>query len=1238
MTSLRIQIENIHCKKCEQFIKAILSRYFTFPESDAPNEICSVGTEIDNPGQTYDSKNDPGNTVEVVDGESLLTLKPPFFKHPGPMEKIQATAFHVDIATGVITINYMAELNDIKDPVLLRNVKSILEDAGFEVEDAYYIRDLESSRSNHVSDNSNLLHGTSIFQWVQGRFFERKIQRKRHRNHLKHCEYCRNLGSGSRSFDSEKNQSEYTEGGTAYQATIAIGGMTCASCSQRVEHAVRDVMKEGESVSVDLLNNVAKVTVANKQSVQKILLSIRDTGYDAKLFEILPVTTESKYKVTAAIGGITCAACASTINNVVKELPFIDDVAINVVSKVGIFILDSDKPEYLETLRESVEDAGYDFDLIGKIEKIEHASARKAHRTVNLRIDGMYCNHCPERIDNALKRFGTSQLIIDSDITLKHPFIQFSYIPNTEKGITIRAIIDVLLKEIGANSDNNFKITIVEELTLEEHLKRMAKKGTREILLRLGVTTMFAIPTFIFGVVGMALLSSDNMFRMWLMEPLWHGNVSRVVWILLILSTPVYFFMADIFHRKALKEIRSLWIQKNNWRRRFFKFGSMNLLMSLGTSVAYFASVALLAIGATQTETGHKDITTYFDSVVFLTFFLLIGRLLESISKSKTAAAINNLGSMKQQNARLVEKIGEETHERVIDVKYLESGDYIKISHGESPPSDCIIVEGETQFDESALTGESIPVNHAEGEQIFAGTVNIGRTTILAKLAAVEGDSLLDQIMNTVRDGQLKRAPVEKLADALTGYFVPLIVLLAILTWVIWLSLGYTNKLPLDYLDADVGGWAVWSLEFAISVFVVACPCGIGLAAPTAIFVGAGLAAKHGILAKGGGASFQDGSRVSVVCFDKTGTLTKGGAPQVTNFAIHDSPKIKIFAAQLARDLESNSKHPLAIGVRNFINEQYGEKLTTTKIPVTQEVPGLGMDGEILFSDGLAKDSIWNELKPTRVILGNERFMTQNKVNMTSNQLKLLDEWKTQGKSVVVVALQCQNFFQSLKFFPVLLMAARDEIREDAKGVINCLKNEGIECWMISGDNEKTAKTIAKELGIDQVVAEVLPDEKAEKIQWIQNTYRKNGKQAVVAMVGDGVNDAPAMSQADVGIALASGSDLAMISCDFVLLSSSRTLSSLLVLFQLSRKVFRRVNFNFAWALCYNMIAVPIAAGVIYPYRHSRLSPVWASAAMALSSISVIISSLALRLFRPSKVALSNGIEIPQSTIQHSFR
>lgn len=1084
-----------------------------------------------------------------------------------------------------------------------------IEDVGFLVKD-YEIHDIGS-------DVPLLHHTYNTWPFLPWTFFSRK---RRLRHHREHCLQCREEPKSDEDSQVTQVVSEQLE----YRAVFTVSGMTCSACATTVTNAIEEVLskyhsdKTGQSCSVDAINHTAVAIIPNKQVANSIIQAIKDSGYSAILVEVLPVERETRYRISAAIGGITCAACASSISNAVADLDFLVEHAISVVSKSGVFILDSNDEQKVQQLKDTVEDCGFDFEVIS-ITKINHASTKKVTRTVNLKIKGMFCEHCPEAITELLENHGDA-IVIEDPVTLQNPLVKFTYIPSPP-ALTIRSI----LQEI---RDRNFDVEIVEEVSLDEHLRRIAKKETLKIAYRLLLTTIIAIPTFVFGIVGMSFLPKDNSFKKWLDEPIWAGNVARMEWILFFLATPVYFFAADIFHVKAFKEIRSLWKHNVPWKRRLFRFGSMNLLMCLGTTVSYIASLILLGLSAHVNPSGHAHgfTSTYFDSVVFLSFFLLIGRLLESYSKSKTAEAITNLGSLKPSTATLLTKeaSGAFGNDEKVAINLLEIGDFIRIVPGESPPVDCIIVQGESQFDESALTGESHPVLHSSGEQVFAGTVNKGPNSIIAKLSALDGTSLLDNIVNTVRDGQMRRAPIERVADILTGYFVPLIVLLAILTWIIWISLGYSGALPKSYMNNDIGGWAVWSLEFAIAVFVIACPCGIGLAAPTALFVGAGLAAQNGILARGGGMAFQEGSKINVVCFDKTGTLTVGGDPKITNFAVHGDKTIKRFALQVARDMEVNSSHPLAKAVKSFIDdlcEKQRIALGKVKVPEITEIAGRGLRGEVVLDD--SDDNEWIQYRPTGVLLGNENLMIENRVSLSSHQQMVLNNWKLQGKSIIIVSLQCENFFHTQQFIPVLLLACRDEIRPEAKSVIQELKRSGIQTWMISGDNSTTANTIAKELGIDNVVAEVLPEEKAEKIKWIRQTNLVNGAPPVVAMVGDGINDAPALSTADVGIALASGSDLALTSSDFVLLSPTHPLITLLTLLKLSRKVFNRVYFNFGWAICYNAIGIPIAAGVIYPHNNTRLSPVWASAAMALSSISVVLSSLALKWFRRPRIVLN---------------
>ncbi|KAK5215179.1 hypothetical protein LTR72_011749 [Exophiala xenobiotica] len=482
---------------------------------------------------------------------------------------------------------------------------------------------------------------------------------------------------------------------------------------------------------------------------------------------------------------------------------------------------------------------------------------------------------------------------------------------------------------------------------------------------------------------------------------------------------------------------------------------------------------------------------------------------------------------------------------------------------------------------------------------------------------------MLDSIINVVREGQAKRAPVERIADLVTGYFVPIVVLIVIITWLTWLALGQAGVLPPDYRDTEVGGWPFWSLQFAIAVFVIACPCGLGLAAPTALFVGGGLAAKHGILVKGGGEAFQEASALDCIVFDKTGTLTEGGEPKVTNYETvvsSDGPVNEEETLGLLKRLEEDSTHPLAKAAVRFAVSRL---ITNCKAEVVEEVAGKGMKGILLVDS-----------QPTRKIhalIGNESLMAENNVTVSVEHQELLDSWKMEGKSVILIAATEMPNGEKLPQTHVLcaIAATADPLRPESFKVVSALRKRGIEVWMLSGDNEKTARAVASKVGIEtsNVIAGVLPDQKANKIQYLQKRgtevtsrgiwgyFREQRTRATVAMVGDGINDSPALTVADVGIAIGSGSEVAISSAGFVLVSSN--LSTLLILIDLSRAVFRRIKFNFFWAALYNMIALPVAAGVLYHINSGgsriRLDPVWAALAMALSSISVVTSSLILR-------------------------
>lgn len=1228
---LVIQLSNIHCEDCEVIVHRIFSRFFKLVDYETSEET-STETRANKESGPSDEANTLVNIVDMVPqsgGSALYKL----------------SRNRIDV--------YRKD-HDYDSTVMLEHViKRIirqLQKAGFDVLSWEYYHDTQlvhSSSDKQLSSTPNVFSEfPDIFSTISDRYKTYK-QKRLQQQHVKNCTKCQMSNQSDESFD-ESVETIVDQLDQEFRAVFSVGGMTCVTCVQAVGDAIQQVLdglniksKDDEpNYSVNLIQHSAVVIVPNKQIINKIVDAIYDIGFDCNLLEVLPVERSINIKLTAAIEGMSCSSCANSINSAVEELSFVLDCNINFVTKTGVFLMEQ-SDENIKILKETVESCGYGFEVLSST-KINYALGKKQSRSINLTFKGMYCSHCPQVVYDYLNSLGHALVIEEKEkLTLSHPYIRFTYYPNQETGLTIRRILEDLNhirssndKDAGYTVDHSqagqFACELVTPISTDEHLHKMAKREVMKVFIRLVIATVLVIPMFIFGVVAPMLLPKSHSFRVWVDEPLWTGNVARKTWILFFLSTPVYFFAADVFHRSALLELRFLWVHKNSWKKRILKFGSMNLLVCLGTSVAYFASIVLLILSSQQeSHLDHAFETTYFDSVGFLTFFLLIGRLLESISKNKTANAVIGLGTLKTTSATLVDRVRvseenegneEDSHEhkyendRTVDVKYLEVGDFIRISTGQSPPVDCVIVENSAEFDESAITGESTPVKHEPGHQIFSGTVNVSNKSIIAKILSLESDSLIDQILSTVREGQMRKAPIERVADTLTGYFVPVIVVIAVLVLVIWLSLSYSGSLPEHYLDIDIGGWFMWSLEFSISVFVIACPCGIGLAAPTALFVGSGLAAKYGILVKGGGSAFQDGAGTKVVCFDKTGTLTYGQL-KVSNLAFNVSDKsLQAVGLQLTRDLELGSQHPLAHAIRLYINES--TNLSNNKIPAVETIAGKGLKGLVVVDSESREDPIWTKLRDAQAILGNESLFRDYNVTLSDKEQELLHQWKTQRKSVVLVGIKSTSYFDDEDYHVLTMLGCRDQIRGETRSVITYLQQKlGIECWMITGDNSLTANAIGAETGIrpENIVSEVLPNDKQTQIQRIKAMKPKN----VVAMVGDGINDAPALATADLGIALSSGADLAVTSSDFILLNTLHPLSTLVTLFDVAKTVFRRVKFNFAWALIYNMVGIPIAAGVIYPYHNSRLGPAWASAAMAASSVSVVLSSLALNWYKP---------------------
>ncbi|KAM5540378.1 hypothetical protein V8D89_005836 [Ganoderma adspersum] len=1212
-----------------------------------------------------------GSCVKTIQ-DALAGLSPP------------PSSVDVSIVTQSVTVHHPRAIT----PSML---KAAIDDAGYDIVATPTVESVSPLQPGW----SNSLAGLAV------------ITSPKHMKHLDNCEQCRTEHLGRDGLDRLPEKSDFNEtmaqgpspdekkatlglrdGAGGYHAstptaapfrvTLSVGGMTCASCSNAITSAACHLPGVLDVV-VNLLGNSATLTATHAEVAPAVVLAIEDIGYTAEVVSMELLQSDrmprkapgregqedGQVRVELSVGGMTCASCVTTVTGLLSDIPGVAEVAVSLIGKSATALVA--RRGLVPQLKDAIEDAGYEAEIVS-IRLVEQSDDEDmGPRTVSLRVNGMFCSHCPGKIMEALKNFGLDVIVNKPLTSHTDPILTLTYIP-APPDLTIRAIIRVI--EGAGEPQTPFTASLYHPPSLEDRARYMQRREQRHILCRLVFSVVAAIPMLILAVVYMTLVSSVNPIRMWLEEPIWAGNASRGVWAMFFIATPVMFYSAGMFHRRSLREIYALWRRGSRtpvWKR-FIRFGSMNLLVSTGVSVAYFASIALLGLAAAQARSpiGQGDTTTYFDSVVFLTMFLLAGRWLEAFSKGHTADAITALGKLRPTSALLVvpaseaatasspelsrissgdtaalerdpekgdvegellnltSKVG--TKVERVDAEFLEVGDVVRVLNGASPAADGTIVSGDGgAFDESSLTGESRLVKKQVGEKVFLGTINKAGV-VDVRVDEIGGQTMLDHVVKVVREGQAKRAPIERLVDIITGYFVPVVTLLAIVTWVIWLGLGFGGALPQDYLDIEVGGWAVWSLEFAIAVFVVACPCGIGLAAPTALLVGSGLAAKFGVLARGGGEAFQEAAQLDIIVFDKTGTLTEGGDPKVTDVDIiagHvDVGLSREEILGIAMEIEAASSHPLATAIRGHCEDNNAKLLTATSV---EETPGRGLKASFTC------------LKCT-VVIGNEAWMEHHHAKVDGRISELLHLWKSAGKSVVLLAIRLELSSSTSHFVVVAAFAVADPIRPEAKEVLSRLQGQGLGTWMISGDNTVTAKAVARSVDIPEtnVIAEVLPHQKAEKIQWLQQvgmkrperglwkffSWRRLNERCVVAMVGDGINDAPALTAADVGIAIGSGSDVAISSASFILVSSN--LRSLMTLTDLSRTVFNRVKFNFFWASVYNLVMLPIAAGVVYPAGHARLAPVWASLAMALSSVSVVCSSLLLRLYREPKISLTS--------------
>ncbi|MFH0955709.1 MAG: heavy metal translocating P-type ATPase [Candidatus Falkowbacteria bacterium] len=725
-------------------------------------------------------------------------------------------------------------------------------------------------------------------------------------------------------------------------------------------------------------------------------------------------------------------------------------------------------------------------------------------KKTNLQISGMHCASCATLINKSLSGAPGVKSANVNYATAK------ASIEYDEKIIDENKLID-LIKKSGYSAE-----PLADGDSFEKQFAAQ-KKEIKKYRNNFFFSLIFAIPAFIIGMVFM-----------WLSIEVPYSG-----FILMALATPVQFIIGWQFYRGT-------WMALKN------KTANMDSLIAIGTSAAYFFSVYNVFFNAEQGQ--------YFETTAILITLVVMGKMLESIAKGKTGDAIHALMNLSPKIATVLRNNQEEK----IPVDQVAIGDIILVKPGESVPVDGVITKGHSAVDESMITGESLPIEKNTGDPVVGATIN-KHGSFEFKAVKIGADTTLAKIIKLIDEAQGKKAPIQRFADAVSAYFVPAVIIIAVITFVIWKFL--------------VGVEFSFALIYAVAVLVIACPCALGLAAPTAIMVGTGKGASNGILIKGAD-SLETAHKLKYIIFDKTGTITKGEPELTDTIAFDDVAENEIL--KIAASLEKSSEHPLAEAIVKKAEEQ--------KLPLTESTKFTAMPGR----------GITAEINGKKYLLGNLKLMEENHIN-TEFLAKQLAQLENRGKTVMILA-------DGQKVMGIVAVA--DQIRQTSKQAVADLNRLGVETYMITGDNERTARAIAKQAGITNVFAEVLPENKLEHVKKLQQS-------GLTAMVGDGINDAPALAQADIGIAMGSGTDMAMETGNIVLMKND--LLDVPRAIRLSQLTIDKIKQNIFWALAYNVAGIPIAAGVFYHWTGWQLSPVIAGLAMALSSVSVVSNSLLLR-------------------------
>ncbi len=767
-------------------------------------------------------------------------------------------------------------------------------------------------------------------------------------------------------------------------------------------------------------------------------------------------------------------------------------------------------------------------DIIGAVENAGYKAEELTEiKELNIPIQGMTCAACAKAIERTVGKLSGIESV---SVNLATEKANVKYNPKTLRLSEIKQAI----------SKAGYKALEIETNNRVDEDKNRKEKEIRTLWTKFLISAIFSIP-LLYIAMGPMISWWNFPIPSWL-EPMQYPLIYAIAEILLVIPVIIAGYRFYTVGFKALVR----------------RSPNMDSLVAMGTSSAILYSLYStyrISIG----DYMYVE-NLYFETAGIIITLILLGKYLEAVSKGKTSEAIKKLMGLTPKTAIVIQ----DEKEIVIPIEEVEVGDIILVKPGEKVPVDGEVIEGLTSIDESMLTGESIPVEKKIGDKVIGASIN-KNGSIRFRATKVGSETALAQIIKLVEDAQGSKAPIAQMADIVSGYFVPTVFIIALVSAVGWLLAGQT---------------IVFALTIFIAVLVIACPCALGLATPTAIMVGTGKGAEYGVLIKGGEA-LESTHKIKTIVFDKTGTITEG-RPEVTDIATTELID-KDMLLQLAASAEKDSEHPLGEAIVRGAEKQGLEILKPSSF---NAIPGHGIEVTI---DG------------KQILLGNKKLMLDRDISLQLLE-KQSDKLASEGKTPMYIAIENQL---------AGIIAVADIVKESSAKAIEKLHKMGIEVAMITGDNRRTAEAIAKQVGIDRVLAEVLPQDKANEIKKLQAEGKK------VAMVGDGINDAPALAQADIGIAIGSGTDVAIESADIVLMRSD--LMDVPTAIQLSKSTIRNIKQNLFWAFGYNVAGIPIAAGVLYALGGPLLNPVFAAAAMSLSSVSVLTNALRLKGFKPYK-------------------